>query len=79
MIGETVTDKIIEETAIEVAIGKIMNEIIIENKGIEIGVQVEVGIVTGVITEIVQGKDLSKVEILVEIGIGKDSHDHNLE
>ena len=38
MIGETVTDKIIEETTIKVTIGKIMDEIMIENRGIEIGV-----------------------------------------
>ena len=44
MIGDTITDKIIEETTIEVTIGKIMDEIIIENKGIEIEVQVEAGI-----------------------------------
>ena len=79
MIGEIVTDKIIEEVTIEVTICKIMDEIIIEKKGIEIGVQVEVGIVTEVITEIIQGKDLSEVEILVEIGIRKDSHNHDLE
>ena len=79
MIGETVTDRIIEEPTLEVTTGKIMDEIIIESKGIEIGVQVEVGIVSEVITEIIQGRDLSKVEILAEIGIGKDSHDHELE
>ena len=56
-----------------------MGGIIIKNKGLEIGVQVEVGIVTEVNTEIIQGRDLSEVEILVEIGIWKDSHDHDLE
>ena len=76
MIGEIVTDKIIEEITIEITIGTIIDKIIIEVKGIEIGVQVEVGMVTEVITEIIQGKE---VEILVVIGIGKDSHDHDLE
>ena len=59
MIGETVADRIIQETTLEVTIGKTMDEIIIGNKGIEIGVQVEVGIVTEVIIEIIQGRDLS--------------------
>ena len=70
MIGETVTDKIIEEITIEVTIGKIRDEIIIENKGIEIEVAS---------AEIIERRYLSEVEILVEIGIGKDSHNHDLE
>ena len=56
-----------------------MDMIIIKKGGIEIEVQVEVGIIAEVITEIFQGKEFSKVEILVEIGTGKDSHNHNLE
>ena len=39
----------------------------------------EVGIVAEVMTEIIQGRNFSKVEILVEIGIGKNSHDCDLE
>ena len=77
MIGETITDKIIEGTTIEITIGKTMDMIIIGTKGIEIEVQVET--TTGVITEIIQGKDLSEVEILAEIGVGKDSHNNVLE
>ena len=54
-----------------------MDVIIIWNRGIEIEVQVET--TTGVITEIIQGKDLSKAVILAEIEVGKYSHDHVLE
>ena len=39
----------------------------------------EVVLVAEVNTEIIQGKDLKKVEILVKIRIGKDSHVHDLE
>ena len=41
--------------------------------------EVEVGIVTEVITETIQGRDLREVEILVGIGTGKDSCDHDLD
>ena len=77
VIGEIITDRITEGTAIEVTIGKIMDMIVIENRGT--GIEVQVGITAEVTTEIIQGKDLSEVEILVEIGVGKDSHNHNLE
>ena len=77
MIGKTVTYKIVGETTMEVTRDKNMYVIIIGNKGIEI--EVEVGRVAEVITEIIQGNNLNEVEILVEIGIGKYSHDHNLE
>ena len=75
MRGEIITDRIIEETAIEVTIGKIVNVIIIENRGIEIEVQVEVGIITEVITEIIQGKDLNEVEMQTETVVEKHSYD----
>ena len=52
-----------------------MDEAIIEKKGIE----VQVGTVTEITTVIIQGKDLSEVEIQVEVGIEKDNHDHGLE
>ena len=73
----TITGKTIGVTNLEITTGKITDGIIIENKGIEIGV--EAGMVTEIITEIVQERDLSEVGILVETGVGKDSHDHNLE
>ena len=77
MIGETFTDKIVEGTTIDVTIDKIMDVIPIGIKGI--GKEVQGGTATRVVTEIIQGKDLSEVEILAEIGVGKDSHDHDLE
>ena len=40
VVGVMITDKIIEETTIEIIIDMIMDEIIIENKGIELQVQV---------------------------------------
>ena len=39
----------------------------------------EVGIVTEITKEIVKERDLCEVGILVEIEVGKDSHDHDLE
>ena len=39
----------------------------------------QVGIIIETTTETIQGKDLSEVEIQVEIGVEKDSHDHGLE
>ena len=79
VIEGTITDWIIGETILEVTTGKIMDKITIENRGIGIEVQVEVGIVTEVFTEIIQERDLSEGEILVEIEIDKDSHNHDLE
>ena len=77
MVDVMITDKITEEATIEITTDKIMDRIIIENKGIEIEVQVEM--IIEITTETIQGKDLSKVEIQVEIGVEKDSHDHGLE
>ena len=59
MIGMTIPDKITGETTIAIFIDKIMDEAIIENKDIE----VQVGRVTKITTEIIQGNDLSEVEI----------------
>ena len=75
VIGMTITDKIMEETTIEIIIGKIMDKTIIENKGIE----VQVGTVIEITTEIIQRKDLSRVEIQVGIGVENNSHSHSLE
>ena len=77
MIGVTIADKNTEETTIEITIDKIRDEIIIENKGIEI--EVQVGIIIEITTETIQGKDLSEVEIQVEIRVEKDSCNHGRE
>ena len=77
MVGVMITDEITEETTIEIIVDKIMDEIIVENKGIEI--EVQVGIIIGITIETIQRKDLSKVEIQVEIGVEKESCDHSLE
>ena len=52
-----------------------MDKAVIENKGVE----VQVGTVIEITTETFQGKDLSKVEIQVDIRVGRDSQDHSLE
>ena len=51
MIGETITDKIIEGKTTEVTIDKTMDKIIIGNRSIEI--EVQVGTTAGVVTEII--------------------------
>ena len=70
MIGEITTDKMIgmtlvgkntEEIITEPTIGQIMEETIIGNRDIE--VEVKVGIILEIITEIIQGKGLNEVEI----------------
>ena len=75
VIGMTISDKITEGTAIEIFINKIMDKAIIKNNGIE----VQVGTVIEITTETIQGTDLSKVEMQIEIGVEKDSQDHGLE
>ena len=75
VIGVTIPEKNTEGTAIKIIIDKVMDEAIIENKGIEL----QVGTVTEITTETSQGKDLTKVEIQVGIGVEKDSQDHGLE
>ena len=77
MIGETGTYKIIEGTTIEATTDKTMDALIIGTRGI--GIEVQAGTTAGVTTETIQGKDLSEVEILAEIGVGKNSHNHNLD
>ena len=54
IIDKTVTEEIKDEIIIEIITGKTIDEIIIENKGLEIGVEVEAGIVAEITTEIVQ-------------------------
>ena len=75
--GEIAIDRTIEVTAIEITTGRTMDVIIIETRGI--GKEVKVGTTTCVITGTIPGKDLSEVEIQGEIGVGKDSPDHDLE
>ena len=77
LVGVMITNKFTEKTTIEVNIDKIMDEIIIENKGT--GIEVEVGIIIEITTGTIQGKDLSEVEIQVEIRVEKDKHNHGLE
>ena len=63
-----------EETTIEMIIGKIMVEVITGNKGTE----VQVGTVTEITTGTIQEKDTMKVEMQVEIGVEKDSQGQGL-
>ena len=58
VIGVTIPDKTTEGTTIGIIIGKIMGEAIIGEKGIE----VQVGTVTEITTETIQGKDMTEVE-----------------
>ena len=69
VIGMTIPDKVTRETTIEIIIDKIMDKAIIENKGTE----VQVGTVIEITIETIKGKDLSDVEIQVEIGVEKGS------
>ena len=74
MIGATIHFKIMEETTVGIIIGKIIVGVITGKKGIE----VQVGTVTEITTETIQEKDMTKVEIQVEIGVEKDSEGHYL-
>ena len=78
MIGEIVTDKIIEEITIEATTGKIMDYREHRYRSRDRSVS---GCRDNHRSNYrdKSWKDLSKVEIQAEIGIGKDSHDHNLE
>ena len=67
MIDVVITDKTIGGTITGLTIDKIMEEIIIGNRCT--GLKVKVGIILEIITEITQGKDLSEVEIWIEIGV----------
>ena len=62
-----ITDKTIERTITGLTIDKILEEIVIGNR--DTGLEVKVGIILEITTEITQGKDLSKVEIQIEIGV----------
>ena len=75
MIGKTVTDQTIGETIIDRTIEGTITEIdqIMEgtiNK--DIGIEVRVGRILEIIIETIQEKDLSEVEIEVEIGVEID-------
>ena len=59
MIDVVVTDKTIEGTITGQTIDKIMEEIIIGNR--DTGLEVKVGIILEITTEITQGKNLSDV------------------
>ena len=61
MIDVTIIDKIIEEIITEPIIGQNMEETIIGNRDIEL--EVKVGIILEIISEIIQGKGLNEVEI----------------
>ena len=67
MIDVVITDKTIEGKITGLTIEKIMEEIIIGNK--DTGLDVKVVITLEVTTEITQGKDLSRVEIWIKIGV----------
>ena len=77
MINDTIIDMNIEEIITETSIGQIVEETIIENRDIEI--EVKVGRILEIIMEIIQEKDLSKVEIEAEIGVERDKHDQDQE
>ena len=67
MIDLVITDKTIEGKITGITIDKIMEEIIIGKE--DTGLEVKVGIILEITTEITQGKDLSEVEIWIEIGV----------
>ena len=72
MIDVTLIGKIIEEIITEPNIGQIMEETIIGN--IDIELEINLGIILEIITEIIQGKGLNEVEIKAEIGVEKGNH-----
>ena len=61
MIDVTIIGKVIEEIITEPIIGQIMEETIIGNEDIEL--EVKVGIILEIITEIIQGKGFDYIEI----------------
>ena len=72
MIGEIATSKMIDmtiigETITDPIIGQIMEETTIRNREIEL--EVKVGKILEIVTEIIQGKDMREVEIEAEIGV----------
>ena len=60
-------------------LGMTIEEIIIENRGLEIGVAVE--IITGIPIEVEKTleRTIHDIEIIVEIEVGQDNHAPNLE
>ena len=62
-----IRDKTTEGKITGLTIDKIMEEIIIGNR--DTGLEMKVGITLEITTEITQGKDLSQVEIWIEIGV----------
>ena len=77
MIDVTIIGKNIEEIITETTIGQVMEETVIEDREIE--PEVKVGKILEIITGIIQGKGLNKVEIEAEIGVEKDKCDQDLE
>ena len=73
-----ILDKIIEEDN-NTIIGMTIEETIIENRGLEIGVVVE--IITGILIEVVKTleRTICKVVIMVKIEVGQDNHAAHLE
>ena len=74
VISERITDRTIigmttDKIIIEITTGKTTEDIVIEIKGLEIGVLV--GIVTKTITEIAQERTVSDIENLGETEVGK--------
>ena len=61
MIDMTLIGKLIEEIITEPTIGQIMEETIMGNRDIEL--EVKVGIILEITTEIIQGKGLNEVQI----------------
>ena len=70
MLGMTIGKTITEMTT---------EEIIIENKHIEIGLEVKVGTIIGICIGIVQERIIPKIEILAETEVGQDSLTHHSE
>ena len=74
----TITGKTTDEIIIDITTGKAIQEIIIEIKGLEMGIDITVGMDAENVTEIVQDRTLNETEgILIEIEVGKENH--NLE
>ena len=67
MIDMVITDKNIEWIITGLTIDKIMEEIIIGNR--DTGLEVKVGIILEITTDISQGKELSEVRIWIEIAV----------
>ena len=66
LIGETITDQMIGETIIDRTITEI-NQLMEGTINNDIGIEVKVGTILEIFMETIQEKDLSEVEIEVEI------------